>query len=145
MIKMLKNKSLLNIIGIILLVLVVSLLGYFLVDNLMTIEKQDIYTSFAAGDHLGFDLNKTALTFGMVVPGGSGSRSMNFSNDHDMRAKVVIRAKGEIADYLIVSENDFILEPGEEKEVGFVVYPPKNISFGLYEGQVDIVLRRILR
>lgn len=143
MIRKIKNKSILNLLGILVLIIVGGFLVYYLFDNFMTIEKIEIYTSFIADDHPGFDLDPDALTFGMVPIGGMGSRNINFTNEHDERARVIIKTKGEMINYLVASENDFILEPGEMKEIGFNVYPPKNLDFGLYDGEVIIVLRRV--
>lgn len=140
--KKLRKKTELLILGL-LAVLSLFLLAN-LISNLIILDEKKIYTSVIISDHAGFDLNKTALTFGMTQAGGGASRSLIVKNNFKDRAKVMISAEGSISDFLSVSENHFILDAGEEKIIDFSVITPKGISEGKYEGVITITLKRKL-
>jgi len=134
-----KNKGIFVFILVILVLLVLIVLN---VNRFLILEQREIYSSFIVGNHIGFDLNKTALTFGMVIPGQSGDRGLIIENTFNSKVKVSINAKGEISKHLIVSENDFYLGPGETKRIGFSVYPAEDAEFGEYEGVIQIYFKR---
>ena len=98
---------------------------------------------FIVSEDIGFDLNNTTKTFGLVQPGQSSSREVSIENNHNIPVLVIIKSKGEISNFLIVSENDFILKPNEKKEISFSVFPTKDIEFREYNGFVEIVLKKI--
>ncbi len=127
---------------IILLTIIVILFIFVLINRFSVLEKKEIYAGVIVGDHAGFDLNKTALTFGMVKPGNSGSRGLMIGNDYGKKEKIVITSRGDISDFLIVSENDFVLDIGEKKQVEFSVFIPKDIELGKYDGEIIITARR---
>lgn len=120
------------------------LLGFVLFFDYLSVEVQTIETSFLVGDRPGFDLNKTALTFGQVVVGKGASRGVTFTNNYDFAIKIEILAKGEIFKFLSVSENDFILLPNESKELMFQVFPSGNLDKQVYSGVVISKIRRVL-
>ncbi len=92
-------------------------------------------------DHSGFDLNKTAITFGMVAPEGSSMRYFNIKNNEDGN-KVIIKATGNIADLVSVSDNKFIIKPHEVKPIAITSVAPVNAEFGNYSGVLKINLYR---
>lgn len=117
------------------------ILAIILFDRLNISEKKDIYASFIVSDRYGFDLNDSALTFGMVAPGQSSFRRIFIENKHDNKVSVTVMAFGNIKDYIIVSENEFNLKPHEKKSVVFTAYAPKNISFGKYDGKISFLFK----
>jgi len=126
----------------ILLVVIILFLIFFLWENYVVLGKNQIYTSFIASENIGFDLNPDSLTFGKINPGQSGKRDLAIKNDFDIPAKVSIKSKGSISKYLIVSENDFYLGPGEEKNVSFTVSLPEDLALKKYDGFINIFLKR---
>jgi hypothetical protein len=103
------------------------------------LNKKTIYSSFIISDHAGFDLNSTALTFGMITPGGTAKRSIILTNDFDKDIKVTIESKGNISGYLIASENEFILLKKEKKKIEFSILSPSSINSGKYDGYITFV------
>lgn len=103
-----------------------------------TIEAKFIYSKSSGA---GFDVSPGKLTFGMFSDGGSASRGITVENLFDEKVLVNIKSEGNIADYLIVSENNFFLEPGESRDLNFVVYAPDNENYGEYVGTVTISLK----
>ena len=131
------------------IIILFSLLIFVLLANLisqfMVTDEKEIYTSIIVSDHVGFDLNSTALTFGMAQPGKSASRILSIENNFDFSNKVNIKIRGNISNFLTVSENDFVLNSGEKKELNFVTVPSKDALFGKYEGFVTITLKRNIK
>ena len=105
--KKLRKKTELLILGLLVMFCLVLLAN--LISNLIILDEKKIYTSVIISDHAGFDLNKTALTFGMIQASGSASRALIVENNFKDSAKVIISAEGSISDFLIVSENHLVL------------------------------------
>lgn len=140
---MVKNKLDVKAIIFVLLAIIFLIVAFFLSYRVLNIET--IPTSFSVGERPGFDLNLTALTFGQVVPGNGASRDITIDNSFDKPVKIEINSKGEISKYLIVSENDFVLQPGEVKEVSFSIFVPEEINWDTYSGEVKIKSLRVFR
>lgn len=128
-----KNKIIAIILSIIILFLVINL-----ISSLSILEKRQIYASIIVSDHYGFDLNGTALTFGMTMPGGSSHRDLIIKNEYNKDVYVESYVKGEIRDFISISDNNFVLKPNETKELSFVVLIPKGTEYGNYTGFVII-------
>ena len=102
-----------------------------------TIEAKFIYSETGNG----FDIAEGKLTFGMFSSGGSASRGVIVENIFDERVLVNVQSEGNISEYLIVSENNFFLKPGELRDLTFSVYAPDNDIYGDYVGTVTILLK----
>lgn len=126
------------------LIVVLIFLGFNLVDKYMILETQIIHTNFITSGNVGFDLNKTALTFGKVQPGQAASRSIFITNEFEQDIFVIVNTDGEFVDYLIVSDNNFTLMPGEERELDFEIRPPYGLELEKkYEGKVEIIFKKV--
>jgi uncharacterized membrane protein len=102
-------------------------------------EKRIIKTSFLVGDTAGFDLNPNELTFGRITPNASASRAITITNNFDKTKKISIKSSGEITKYIIASENNFLLNPNETKNITFSIYPTNPIEFKKYSGEIIII------
>jgi len=110
----------------------------------MILEKREIYSSIIIGEKYGFDINGTALTFGMITPGSSSStREISLVNNYDKNVSVEIYAEGDIKDFLKVSKNNFILRSNESVNVGFTVSVPSECEMGAYDGTVIILIKKV--
>ncbi len=127
------KRNLLNLTGIILFILIGLLFLY-----LFFLDSEELYTSIIVGNHSGFDLNSTALTFGLITPGQSASRAFNVTNENFFKTKFVIMGKGDIFDFLTVSENDFVLYPGQSKRIIATVDIPLNTLKNTYDGKIIV-------
>ncbi|HHI04194.1 MAG TPA: hypothetical protein ENL45_01465 [Candidatus Woesearchaeota archaeon] len=80
----------------------------------------------------------------MVKPAGSSStRYIDLSNKKDYPLRVYINFYGSLAECVSVSENYFILNPGEEKKLSFSAIAPRNAAYGNYTGKARFVFKRI--
>ena len=137
-----KNKKYsVNLFVFIFLVLIAVCLIFFHINSFFILDEVKIYTGAILGDKPGFDLNNTALTFGRVVPGSGASRDISIKNNFDKPINVIITSKGEISDFLIASENDFILMPNEGRNISFSVFFPKGSEIKKYEGWINIKVK----
>lgn len=131
-----------------LLSLIIFVIGVFLFSNLLDylsiLEKQEFYTKVVVSDHYGVDVNSSALIFGMLVPGSSSVRKVTITNDHKQEVNVEIFVKGDMIEFIKISENDFDLKIDESKEIVFVATSPSYKEFGIYEGNVIFVIKTSL-
>jgi len=142
------NKKKVNFLILLLLFIIIFVLGVFLFSNLIDylsiLEKQELYARVIVSDHYGVDVNSSALMFGMIVPGSSSVRKTTITNDHSQDINVEIFVKGDIKEFLQISENDFNLKTGESKEIVFAAIAPGDKEFGVYEGKVIFIIKNII-
>ena len=131
-----KNKAL------IILVFLSSLIIFISIINL-PLNKEVISAKFVLGENMGFDLSPGKLNFGKIIINNSASREIIIENNYDKSIRVNIKSSGKISDYIIVSENNFILEPLESKNVVFSVYTSGLTEFRDYKGKVSITSRTV--
>jgi hypothetical protein len=66
------------------------------------------------------------------------------NNNATYPLKVMILKSGYIADWVKISENNFILEENGNRQVIFEVSAPENVNFGNYTGEVKIIFKKTL-
>ena len=106
------------------------------------LHKQTIPTRFIAGENMGFDLGPGNLNFGKIIPGQSVSREITITNDFNKPTITKIESSGEVSSCIIVSENNFILEPEESKNITFSCSPTIGIELKEYTGQITITTKK---
>lgn len=105
------------------------------------IKEFDMYLT--VGEHIGFNVDIDAIYFGTLPQEGAGSRRIILKNDEDFSKKVKISASGELADWVWLEENNFVLSKNETKEVRIYVSPPEYAEFGNYTGKLRITFRKV--
>ena len=96
------------------------------------------------GDVVGLDTDTSVISFGIVPLGGSAQRKVEMENTGYKPIKVYISKIGEIAEWVSISENNFILWPSVKKEILFTVNLSEKAGKGIYGGKARFVLRRLL-
>jgi hypothetical protein len=96
-------------------------------------------TTFIVGDHVGFDLNSSVITFGMVTPGGSSSRGINIL-ESDVARHAKLYARGDVSKFISTSQYSVYVAPESVQEIMLDVNIPVDLSFGNYSGKVKVVL-----
>lgn len=129
---------------LILAVIISTFLTYFfynsfMIENIITLDMM-----VKVNDHFGLNADTDAMKFGMIMPGTSAERSIIVNNNATHPLKVVILKSGYIADWVKISENNFILEENENRQVIFEVYAPENASYGNYTGEVKIIFKKFI-
>ena len=98
--------------------------------------------NFRVSKGVGLNVDNDALHFGGAPPEGTSQRFMDISHRYKFPVKVQIIGYGDLAEWLSISPNDFILMKNETKQVSFVISVPKNATFGYYNGSVKVFFRR---
>ena len=128
---------------IVLIFIVLIFISSIMIYNI-PISKRTISSRFVVGDKMGFDLDPGKLNFGQIVPGYSASREISIENGFKKNILINIKSSGEISDYIIVSENNFVLQPNESKNITFSAFVDKELDFGEYSGKITILSKRTL-
>ncbi len=113
----------------------------FLVIDLVRTIPMDIELH---PDSYGINADTDALHFGRVAlfTGAYATKFMKISNYEKHPSFVSISFSGEMADWVEVSENYFVLEPKEERELAFKANIPQDAQPGDYTGEAKIVMKR---
>lgn len=140
-----KKQKIIVIVSLFIIIIFLCIYLYAnLIDMFSLFERKEIYSEVEVSNILGFEINDSALVFGTVYPGGSSKKTVDLKNEHDGIARVKIFAKGDINDFLIVSDNNFILYPNETKTIEFKIKIPENTAFGNYTGKVIFEIRNAI-
>lgn len=138
-----KTKKLVFILLVLVIIPVVAtfLTQYFLIEKVQTF---DAFVTVA--DRIGFNLNATEdkLYFGAAPPTASLTRTLILDNTDPRPSKVIIKSYGQIKDWIIASENNFILRGNENKTVKIIIIVPENAEFGDYTGKIKLVFKKVL-
>ena len=106
-------------------------------------DVREFNMSLIVGNHTGFDVDTEKLAFGMVMPTSSSTRYVFVSNKKNYPLNVHINFYGNLAEFVSVSDNHFVLKPSEEKKLSFSATAPRNAAYGNYTGTARFVFKRI--
>jgi len=123
---------------ILIIILIVSLSLNFFVNNKKLVDYQEIPIYVTVGDHLGFNVNNSALFFGTIQKGSYSFRSFVVKNEKCESCKVEIKVGEQMEGWIEVSENNFLLKKGEYKELVAYAFIPEGSDLGDYEGKLII-------
>ena len=102
------------------------------------LEVRELDVMFiVANDAVGFDLNNTALTFGKIPQGGSGTRKVIIDNMRSYAVEVRIFVSEDIASFVAVPENLY-LPAFENATFSVMVSVPDDIREGNYTGRIRL-------
>lgn len=107
--------------------------GWFFLGH---IDEKDIFASVNVSDRVGFDLNKSSLSFGSITPPGEASRDVVFDNNYNFPVLLSISSHGDIKP-LLMHERFVRVESGEKKEIGFVARADGDTKQAYYQGRVN--------
>ncbi len=91
------------------------------------------------GQTVGIPPPGEALDFGDLSPGLELTRDLTLTNDGGLHTYFAVIMRGDLRDFVSVSDAFFSLEPGETKTVGFTARIPKNAEPKRYSGDVYLV------
>jgi len=108
-------------------------------------DVQEMDMKMKVGDVVGMDVNTSVISFGIIPQkGGSSERKVMLENMGDKPLRVFVKKKGEMAEWVYISEERFVLDIGEKKELMFTAFPPKYAEKGAYYGKVRFVFARAI-
>jgi len=91
---------------------------------------------------IGLNTNTDKLWFGKSNPGNQATRKVNMINNYDFPVAVSITLNGDIAPYISVSDNHFILKPNETKVLTYYFTSNTDTPSGNYTGTTRIIMTR---
>ncbi|MFP4424311.1 MAG: hypothetical protein ACLFP2_03690 [Candidatus Woesearchaeota archaeon] len=127
------------ILGVGILVILATYFGY---THFYQADVQTLDIHVHVSDYIGMHTGTDALWFGTVSPGSSGKRYLNITNPKAYPVTVDFSVEGDVAGWMKVSENDFMLEPQETKKLSVFVKVPETVSYGNYTGTLHVSFRR---
>ena len=137
MIKMKDRKNMnwtLIFAALIILLSIVSLVFSFVNYLNKPIEKREFEVKFSVEEgRAGFDINGTALTFGIIPPGGGGTRKIDIENKYDFPVKVKFSISNNLADYLELP-GEMFLEKGQKETAIININMPRDAEQTNYTG-----------
>lgn len=102
--------------------------------------EQEIFASLIVGERIGFDLNTSALTFGMITNDSSSTRNLVIENNYDFPIIVNLYVEGDIKKFLNFDKITYI-DVKESRVIGISAVN-KGEDYGMYEGIIRVVLKR---
>jgi len=135
------NRYLLIAIIFLLIIIIAGLLSFYLkfIYKVKAIRTYEIKVK--VGDHIGFDIENSSINFGTIIPGNSGERIIELSSNEDV--KVEIYLMGEIAKWITLDKNDFLLKKNKNERVTFTITIPVTTKYGNYSGKAIILFKKI--
>jgi hypothetical protein len=110
----------------------------FLRTNVITSYQMPMKVQIVAQGRIGFDLNTEVVQFGKMRPGGENTRYFNVTNDKDVPVKVVLKASGEMAPWVVFTPPTRILQPHVSETITAACVPPRNTRDGNYTGTLQV-------
>lgn len=106
-------------------------------------EAMEIGMSMNVGNHVGFDVNTTLITFGTVPQGGNSVRDVVITNNDDYDKIAHFSAEGAIKDFIQLPP-DTLVKANQNKTVNAKAVVPWGAKYGEYTGKFKILLLRAL-
>jgi len=131
-----------GILVVILLVSVLYLANPTPVGKPSSVSEIDMVLHVAENSsEVGFDTGIEKLKFGWVPASSYSKKNITVTND-GTDAQVVIKAEGELADWIEFSDSSFNLANGESKDIQLKAIVPKDAQPGDVTGTLKIYFYR---
>jgi len=138
--KKLLNYSAYLVFTLSLIFFIFSVFAYFFFVVPLQSYELDASASISEGS-IGVDVNDSALTFGIIAPGGTSLRKVFIANNYKFPVRIRAISDGEIEhllDYPITTR----VEPGQQATIPVTLVVPDNSSYGNYSGKVKFLVIR---
>ena len=133
---------------LILIIIILSIipLSFYFYNNHYVLEKTSIKTSIGVGDSkvMGFNPTSENFNFGKGPQGSIALKHFNVTNNFSFDIKVKIFSKGDFNDWIILSDNNFILKPDEIRNVEIKVLIPNDAIKKEYNGSINFLFIRAI-
>ena len=129
-----KNKNNSKVLIIVLcLAIIAAIIPFFMLNSggNKPVKSETLFYDYNISSTPGFILDNDAMHFGVLPPNGKSTRPMNITTSEKYLIKIHYKGDG----YLVVDENDFILDENQTKTLNFTITPINN-SIGYYSGNI---------
>jgi hypothetical protein len=121
----------------------VTTLAYVNFEETSVYEVIEYPMQVYVDDIVGFNVETDNIHFGIVPPNGKSGREMTVTAG-GFRTLVTMMASGEIAEWVAVSDNNFVLSPFENRTVMISVrIPPETKTHYYRNGTMRIIFRKV--
>lgn len=122
---------------------IISSLGTVIAYMLLVVEKIEIVQmEVNVAPNVGLNADTDKLRFGKIMPGTQGERGILITNNASYQLRVGISNYGDISRWLSISDNNFVVQKNEVKELNYTLSVPKGTSYGNYTGYTRIVFKK---
>ena len=128
------------VIGICLILCIIFIAMLFY--QFRSVDTKTLKIYYQVADKVGFNTNTDALYFGRGLPGSGATRTIQLNNSYSYPVMVSITLSGDITPYLSVSDNNFLLEPGELKVITYFIATPADTPYGNLTGSTTFIFKR---
>ncbi len=134
-----KQKFRLVLLLLLILVIVAGLTTIFYYGQIIKYQEYSTNVYVVAPGSGAFGIDKEDnLRFGKIAPGNEGERVFNITTGQQVFVK--IKTEGNISSFLESSDNNFLVEPGQTKEVKITAKIPPETPLGFYSGKIKVVI-----
>jgi hypothetical protein len=97
----------------------VSSRGLMFSDSVVSYQMRSIvYDPNESGMDIGIALDTDKLDFGRIAAGSTGyTRTINIANNEQVPAKISFTAEGDIAPYIQLEDNGFVMQGGDARSI----------------------------
>lgn len=121
-------------------IIVVAYSFYLIISRPFDVRVLDV--RYQVGEEVGLEINKSALTFGRVLPGTSATRSITLDNPYPFLVTVDVFIDRESSRYITTEYPRFNLAPSSSSNVSFSLSIPPSFPLGNYTGTLRFEFRR---
>ena len=100
-------------------------------------EKQEVDMYLTVGEHVGINVDQTAIWFGTVPPGGTSQRPITLANGDNFKKNVHFEAVGNISSWISLPE-DAVIGASSMLNLTIGASVPEDADFGNYTGKLVI-------
>ena len=126
------------IIILLLIIFAAVISSRFLLSSFFLKDYEELNVYVTVENIVGFNADTDALYFGTMPPGGIGNRDIFLFNDDCDKCRVSLKGDGEIANWLSISDNNFVMFKGDNKTINVKVYIPSDAEYDNYTAKLKI-------
>lgn len=127
-------------IGVI--VLVFAFITFSLVLYKPIVEVKKLEVTYTITDKAGFDLNSTVLSFGNLLPGSKGTRTVNLASEFTYPVYVTYTPDDSLKDILIFNDTVHKVDSMGNLSLSFTLLTPRDYPLGNYTGFIVVKIRK---
>ncbi len=116
---------------------------YYMSKDVVSVAEYDYFFKIDKEGTVGFDVTTELLHFGHLGAGEISTRYVTLANSYNMPLKASIIAYGDYSEMVLPSDNHFVIQPGESREINMTLSTVLGMPFGDYEGKVRVIFKKV--
>jgi len=103
---MIKRKSKVYLFaGTLLILTIIILLSVFYFNKPLILDEKDLIVELTVGEPASFDVNGSALIFGIIPPGSRGNRDLTLKNNYGAPVLAEFSISGNVSSLIVFNES----------------------------------------